>query len=107
MHVTYNLAMYPNMIIMNIFNLILTFLLLLDMPCLILLFLTLAYAESGNLGKGPVRQSIHQSICESILAHPSMMTRWIFFILGTMNRYIPWATGACKIELGSVPNLSN
>ena len=44
-------------------------------------------AQSGNIGKGPIHQSVqqssHLSICQSILVHFSMMAGWIFFILGT------------------------
>ena len=34
------------------------------------------------------RPPIHSSICLTILAHSSMMTGWIFFILGTIIRYL-------------------
>ena len=55
-------------------------------------------AESVNIGKGPVWQpispSINPSVCpsirQSILMHSSLMTRWIFFILGTMIMPIYW-----------------
>ena len=57
-----------------------------------------------NIGKGPVWQSDQQSICQSILEH-SCMAGWIFFILG--HDQVPWPTDACKIEFGSMSNLSN
>ena len=70
--------------------------------------------EWANIGKGPVipvhqsvRQSSHQSICQSVLEHSYMKAGWIFFILGAMIRYQHWVAHVCKIEFGSVSNLSN
>ena len=39
--------------------------------------------ESGNIGNGPVCQSV----CQFVLVHSSMIAAWIFFTLGTMVRY--------------------
>ena len=62
---------------------------------------------------GPVRQSaclffllsVLLAVRSAILAHPSMMVWWIFFIFSTMIRN-HWLLMQYKIEFGSVPNSS-
>ena len=48
---------------------------------MLLLFPALPIEEMGKV------QSICQSVCQSVLAHSSMMSGYIFFVLGTMIRY--------------------
>ena len=56
--------------------------------------------ESENIGKGPV--------CPSVFAHSSMLHYGLidFLHIGYHDQ-VSWSTDACKIEFGSVPNLSN
>ena len=42
----------------------------------------------------------------SYVVHATIMAHWIFFIIDTIIRNL-WAANACKIQVGSVPNLIN
>ena len=55
--------------------------------------------ESGNIGKG--------SVCQSVRPRPFLHDGLMAFIHIGYHDQVPLATHACKIEFGSVPNLSN
>ena len=66
-----------------------------------------AIAKSGNIEMGLVHQSI--SLHLSIYLHAFLHDGWMDFLHSWYHDQVPSVTDArrCKIEFGSIPNLSN
>ena len=63
--------------------------------------------ESGNIGKSPVDQLAHPSVHLSVSPCAFLHDGWMDFLHIQYHDQVPWAADACKVEVGSMPNLSN
>ena len=61
-----------------------------------------ASVKLGNIGKSPVCHSVHLSVRPRVLLHDG----WMDFLHIRYHDQVPWTANACKIEFGSVPNLT-